>query len=79
MPGALLLTFGIICHGLDLVDLIQLGGIACLHLVVGWIYLFISPLFLPRTPSAGAVKANPFAAGKDVNAPLPLNHPTDAG
>ena len=62
MPGALLLTFGIVCHGLDLADLIQLGGIACLHLVVGWIYLFVSPLFLPRNPLAGAVKANPSAA-----------------
>jgi hypothetical protein len=69
MPGALLLIVGIICHGLNLTDLIQLGGIACLHLAVGWIYLFVSPLFLPCQPSAGVANDNPFAAGKDMDGP----------
>ena len=47
MPGALFLTAGIVACGLNLVDLIQLGGIAALHMVIGWIYLFVSPLFVP--------------------------------
>ncbi len=73
MPGALFMTFGIIGYGLNWIDLVQLGAVAGLHLLVGWIYLFISPLFLPRNPEAAVVKRNPFAGGaqpaKDANTP----------
>ncbi len=69
MPGALLLIVGVICHGLNLTDLIQLGGIAFLHLAAGWIYLLVSPLFLPSHPAADAARENPFAAGNDINGP----------
>lgn len=65
MPGALFLTFGIFCHGLGWIDLIQLGAVAGLHLMAGWIYLLISPLFLPRHPAATAAKINPFTAAKE--------------
>lgn len=65
MPGALFLTFGIFCHGMGWIDLIQLGGLGGLHLLVGWIYLLISPLFLPRHSAAAAAKANPFAAANE--------------
>lgn len=61
MPGALFLTAGIVACGLGLVDLIQLGGMAVLHLLIGWIYLFISPLFLPRPAEATPITGNPFA------------------
>lgn len=73
MPGALFMIFGIIGYGLNWIDLVQLGAMAGLHLPVGWIYLFISPLFLPRHPEAAAVKPNPFAgdaqSAKDAAVP----------
>jgi hypothetical protein len=43
MPGALFLTFGIVAYSLGVVDLIQFGSLVVLHMVIGWIYLFISP------------------------------------
>jgi hypothetical protein len=71
MPGALFLTAGIVACGFNLVDLIQLGGLGVLHVVVGWIYLFISPLFLPRPVEATIPKANPFAEKKGPPLPAP--------
>jgi len=64
MPGALFLTFGIFCNSLGWIDLIQLGGVGGLHLLAGWIYLVVSPLFLPRHPAATSGRVNPFAEGK---------------
>ena len=59
MPGALLLTAAIAAlrlgrSGFDS----DVGFVFGAHFVLGWIYLFMSPLFLPReSPSA---KRNPF-------------------
>ncbi len=61
MPGALLLAAGIFFYGLNLIDLIQLGLCTLMHFVIGWIYLIISPLFLPRRPGSGVGKTNPFS------------------
>ncbi len=61
MPGALFLTFGILVYGLSSMALVQLGVVFALHLVIGWIYLFISPFFLSRHPAAQAARGNPFA------------------
>ncbi len=58
MPGALLLTAAITFYALGALDLIQVSFAFGAHLVLGWIYLFISPLFLARvSPSE---KRNPF-------------------
>ena len=59
MPGALFLLFGILFYGLSSMALTELAVVACLHLVIGWIYIFVSPLFLPRHPAAVAT-GNPF-------------------
>ena len=61
MPGALFMTFGLLVYGLSSMALVQLGVVWALHLVIGWIYLFISPFFLPRHPAAEATRGNPFA------------------
>lgn len=58
MPGALLLTAAIAFYALGALDLIQMGFAFGAHFVLGWIYLFISPLFLPR--ASPAEKRNPF-------------------
>jgi hypothetical protein len=60
MPGALLLTAAIVLYAVGALDLIQMSFALGAHLVLGWIYLFISPLFLPR--ALPAEKRNPFLA-----------------
>jgi hypothetical protein len=60
IPAALFLIFGILFYGLVAIPLIQLAVIWCLHVVIGWIYLFLSPLFLPRTAAVVVAKGNPF-------------------
>jgi hypothetical protein len=60
MPGALLLTAAIALYALGALDLIQMSFAFGAHLVLGWIYLFVSPLFLTRmSPSE---KRNPFVS-----------------
>jgi len=61
MPGALFLCVGIVLYGLGALDLVRLGVAGAVHWVIGWVYLFLGPLSLPRHPAAAAAKANPFA------------------
>ncbi|HSY16698.1 MAG TPA: hypothetical protein VK815_00115 [Candidatus Acidoferrales bacterium] len=58
MPGALLLTLGIVLYGFGVFDLVQLGFAFTMHFIIGWIYLLISPLFLNR--ALPGEKKNPF-------------------
>ena len=58
MPGALLMAAGIFLYGFSALDLVQLGFIFSAHFVLGWIYLFVSPLFLNR--AVPTEKKNPF-------------------
>jgi len=60
MPGALVLTAAIAFYALGALDLIQMSFALGTHFVLGWIYLFISLLFLPRV--SPAEKRNPFLA-----------------
>jgi hypothetical protein len=41
-------------------DIVQLSLAFGLHLVIGWIYLFVSPMFLNR--ALPAEKQNPFVS-----------------
>ena len=59
MPGALLMAAGIFLYGFGALDLVRLGFIFSAHFVLGWIYLSVSLLFLPRISEAKP-KANPF-------------------
>lgn len=61
MPGALFLTTALVFYGLGMIDLIKLGGALCLHLVLGWIYLFLGLIFLPHHPEARSDRKNPFS------------------
>lgn len=61
MPGTILMGLGILLYGFGAVDLIGLGFITAGHFLLGWIYLFIGPLFLPRLPQTEILKKNPFA------------------
>ncbi len=61
LPGALLMAFAILAYDFGVFDLVRLAFVAVGHLLLGWIYLIISPLFLPRHPAAPAGPSNPFA------------------
>ena len=59
LPGALLMAAGVLLYDLGWLDLVTLGFVFAAHFVLGWIYLFISQLFLPRI-SDTPQKGNPF-------------------
>ncbi len=60
MPGSVLLSAGILGYGLGVMDLIRLLVLFALHLVMGWVYLGISPIFVPRLPAITPPGVNPF-------------------
>ena len=60
MPGALLMCGFLVLYGWGVLDIVRLAAAGAMHLLVGWVYLFVSPLGLPRHPAAVA-KGNPFA------------------
>jgi len=62
MPGAVVMAVSIGLYGLGAFDLLALGSVGIGHLVVGWVYLLITPAFLPRVADAVATK-NPFVGG----------------
>ena len=68
LPGALLTAAGIVLYGLELIDLLQFLLLWTLHLLVGWVYLFVSPLRLPRASDAAAAPRDPFAKPKPASA-----------
>ncbi|HEX4646975.1 MAG TPA: hypothetical protein VH598_15335 [Verrucomicrobiae bacterium] len=81
MPGALFLIAALLSYSFGWLDLIQLGAAFGLHFVIGWIYLFLGPMFLPRDPQTPKVKSDPFADSKalDRKAANPFSPPADAG
>jgi hypothetical protein len=58
LPGALLLSLAITLYDFGAFDLVQLCFAFGMHLVIGWLYLFVSPMFLRRVLSSD--KKNPF-------------------
>jgi hypothetical protein len=58
MPGALLLSLSLVLYELGGFDIVQLCFAFGMHLVMGWIYLFVAPMFLNR--ALPAEKKNPF-------------------
>jgi hypothetical protein len=59
LPGALLMTAGILLYGLGFIGLVPLGFIFGAHFVLQWLYLFFGSMFLSRTSTA-APGGNPF-------------------
>jgi hypothetical protein len=60
MPGALLMCVVVVLYGWGVLDIVRLAAVGAMHLLVGWVYLVVSPLRLPRNPAVVA-KDNPFA------------------
>ena len=59
MPGALLMALAFLLYDCGGFDLVQLCFAFGMHLIIGLIYLFVSPLFLNR--ALPKQKGNPFA------------------
>jgi hypothetical protein len=60
MPGALFFSAAIVIYGLGGLDPVQLMAATCIHLVIGWIFIFLGVLALPRHPEASPMQKNPF-------------------
>jgi hypothetical protein len=59
LPGALLMAAAVLFYDAGFLDLVSLGFLFAAHFALGWIYLFLSQLFLPRIPEP-QTKGNPF-------------------
>jgi len=60
LPCGLLLALGIFLFDFGVLDLVQISFVIAAHLLLGWIYLFVSLLFLPPRGHAEKPKKNPF-------------------
>jgi hypothetical protein len=77
LPGALLLTMAIGLYDFGALNLIQFCFLFAMHPLPGWIYLLVSPLFLPRTKPA-ASPDNPFSSAQpnpEINRPPSKENP----
>jgi hypothetical protein len=61
LPGALLMAAGILLYDFGALDLVGLGFVTGGHLLLGWIYLFTSLLFVSKNTKAASTRKNPFA------------------
>ncbi len=61
LPGAVLLTVGLVLYGGRMVDVFGLCYFGGVHLLAGWVYLLAAPAFAPRL-SPTARSRNPFSA-----------------
>jgi hypothetical protein len=59
MSGALLMAAGIFFYSFGALNLVQFSFVFGAHLVLGWIYLCVSLMFVPRIPKPSS-KGNPF-------------------
>jgi hypothetical protein len=58
MPGAMLMALSLWLYGVGAFDLVKLCFAFVMHLLIGWIYLLVSPLFVAR--SVPPDPKNPF-------------------
>jgi hypothetical protein len=60
IPGAALMLASIMLYGFGSMDLVQLLFVTGAHVVLGWIYLFLSLLFVPSITASVKRQKNPF-------------------
>jgi hypothetical protein len=68
LPGALLTAAGIVCYGLGLISLLEFLLLWALHLVLGLVFLLVSPLRLPRASDVVPTIRDPFTKPRPVGA-----------
>jgi len=62
MPGTVFLTATILLYTAGVLDVLRFSVAVGVHWLLAWIYLFISPLSLPRISGISVSTTNPFAA-----------------
>ena len=60
MPGTLLLSAGIVAYGWQQLNLLGLLLALAVHWAIGWVYLVLSPFWLPRAGTMPQRADNPF-------------------
>jgi len=65
LPGALMLVAAISCYDVGVMDLVQLTFVYGAHLLLGWIFIFVSPFFVPRIVGDQNAPPNPFNPPKN--------------
>ena len=78
MPGALLVTTAVFFYSLGFLDLVQLTAAVGAHFVIGWVYLVVSTLALPRHPGVPGPDKNPFVRDRPCTPP-PTNKLAQSG
>lgn len=63
LPAAFLVMTGLFFYGWLGMDLVKLLLFYLLHFVTTWIYIGVSPFFLPKDPAARSWSGNPFVPG----------------
>ena len=64
LPGALLMSGGILLYGFNRLDLIGLLFAWLLHVVIAWIYVGVAPARLPRLAGSMHRRGNPFGGAQ---------------
>lgn len=65
-PAGALLSAGSLCYALNLLPLMGLLSLIPLYFLIGWVYLFFSPFFLPHVLHSNK---NPFDAEEEQKPP----------
>ena len=65
LPGALVMTVGIVLYSLKQIDLVALLTVWGVHLVVPWVYLMCSPVLAPKPPKPEQAKRKKTRAKRD--------------
>jgi len=65
MPGALVMSIGIVLYGLKQLDLVALLIVWGVHLVLPWVYLMFSPILAPKPPKPQKAKSKKTNAKRD--------------
>lgn len=73
LPAALAATICIVLYGLGVMNLLQFLSFWSLHLAVGWVYLIVSPLRLPRVSNVPPKTKNPFGDGAEPSLGKPAS------
>lgn len=72
MPGALVMSVGIVFYGLKQLDLVALLIVWGVHLLLPWMYLMFSPILAPKPPKPQKVKSKKPKVRRD-----PRDNPFD--
>ena len=65
LPGALVMSIGIVLYSLKQLDLVGLLVVWGVHLVLSWVYLMFSPILAPKPPKPQKAKPKKTKAKRD--------------